>query len=367
MKKINYLIILFTLLFSICSASNRESIAILNFTSDSSESAYSAVIDNYLRTYLLETEKYNIIESSMLSRILEEQAFQQTGCVSSECAVEVGNIVGVEKMITGEIVKIEDQYVIAIKVIDVETAIIEQSEITSSNRSIMDLIKFDLKEITRKISRGSTASREEKVVDTESSKVSEVALSTNPRSDNSSTGDSKKLKIDTAPVEAKLFIDGNFISRGTNFFINNIKVGSHKISLETKSGTKRKNINITHQNTELYFDLEYLSIIKTLQDDKSRNIATPNRTVYQETGYNSKPIILGILFGVGGIVSGIFSAYYYDEADSRYNDYKSTTDSYEIQNSKEDYEDSFDVYVINRNISIASFACAAVTIPFWSN
>ena len=38
--------------------------------------------------------------------ILKEQGFQQTGCTSDECVVEVGKIIGVQQMVGGSISKV---------------------------------------------------------------------------------------------------------------------------------------------------------------------------------------------------------------------------------------------------------------------
>ena len=41
-----------------------------------------------------------------MGAILEEQGLQQSGCVSSECAVEVGNALGAKFIVTGSISKV---------------------------------------------------------------------------------------------------------------------------------------------------------------------------------------------------------------------------------------------------------------------
>jgi len=56
-----------------------------------------------------------------MEEILNEQGFQQTGCTSDECVVEVGKLVGVEQMVTGTIGKIGSIYTISARIIDVET------------------------------------------------------------------------------------------------------------------------------------------------------------------------------------------------------------------------------------------------------
>ena len=61
------------------------------------------------------------IQKKMMDDILKEQGFQQTGCATSECAVEVGNMLGVQQMIGGSIGKLGDMYTVSVRIIDVET------------------------------------------------------------------------------------------------------------------------------------------------------------------------------------------------------------------------------------------------------
>ena len=38
-----------------------------------------------------------------MEQILVEQGFQQSGCTTNECMVEVGKLIGVEKIVSGSI------------------------------------------------------------------------------------------------------------------------------------------------------------------------------------------------------------------------------------------------------------------------
>jgi len=62
-----------------------------------------------------------------MDRILAEQAFQQTGCTSSECAVKLGKLLNVHKMVVGEYSVIEKLRFITASLVDVETGRIERT------------------------------------------------------------------------------------------------------------------------------------------------------------------------------------------------------------------------------------------------
>ena len=56
-----------------------------------------------------------------MEEVLKEQGLQQSGCTTSECAVEVGALLGVDKMITGSIGRIGSLFTLSARIIDVET------------------------------------------------------------------------------------------------------------------------------------------------------------------------------------------------------------------------------------------------------
>ena len=62
-----------------------------------------------------------------LDKILAEQALQQSGCVSDECAVQVGRLLNVRKIIMGSINYAFDVYSVIVRIVDVESGATEYS------------------------------------------------------------------------------------------------------------------------------------------------------------------------------------------------------------------------------------------------
>ncbi len=81
-------------------------------------------LSHRLRTELFETGQFQVIEREKMNEILTEQGFQQSGCTSVECAVEIGQLLNVAVMTAGNIGKIEDLYSISVRMIDVKTGAI---------------------------------------------------------------------------------------------------------------------------------------------------------------------------------------------------------------------------------------------------
>ena len=71
---------------------------------------------------MVNTNAFILVDRSQMKEILSEQGFQQSGCTSAECAVEIGNLLGVEQMVSGSFGKIGETYTIEAKLFSVETS-----------------------------------------------------------------------------------------------------------------------------------------------------------------------------------------------------------------------------------------------------
>ena len=87
-----------------------------------------STVSDYLRTQLVNTNKFNIVTRENMESILKEQKFQMSGCTSQECIVELGQLLGVRKMFTGSIGKVGNVYILNVKIVNVESGKIEKAE-----------------------------------------------------------------------------------------------------------------------------------------------------------------------------------------------------------------------------------------------
>ena len=69
--------------------------------------------------------KFRVVDRMNRDAILAEQGFQQTGCVDNTCSVEVGRLLGVNRMVVCNVSLIGNNYNINIQVLNVETGRIE--------------------------------------------------------------------------------------------------------------------------------------------------------------------------------------------------------------------------------------------------
>jgi curli biogenesis system outer membrane secretion channel CsgG len=102
----------------------KTNIAVINMKNTSGvTSGEIEVISDRLRGELFNTGKVNVMERDQMQEILKEQGFQQSGaCTNEACMVEMGQLLGVEQLITGSLGKVGSMFLVNLRVIDVKTA-----------------------------------------------------------------------------------------------------------------------------------------------------------------------------------------------------------------------------------------------------
>jgi len=105
----------------------RPTIAILDFEGQGISVQEVQTLTERMRSEIGSTNAVRLIERKAIESIMAEQGLAQSGCVSDECAAEVGQLLGVQFMINGTIGKLGDSYTIDVKMFSVETGATERS------------------------------------------------------------------------------------------------------------------------------------------------------------------------------------------------------------------------------------------------
>ena len=116
--------LILTIIISISAAmaqSGRPTVAILDFDGQGVDAGDVQTLTERMRTEIGNTNAVRLIERKAVEKIMEEQGFQQTGCTSDECAAEVGQLLGVQFMVSGTIGRMGKKYTIDCKMFSVET------------------------------------------------------------------------------------------------------------------------------------------------------------------------------------------------------------------------------------------------------
>ncbi|MFH1824035.1 MAG: CsgG/HfaB family protein [Candidatus Firestonebacteria bacterium] len=102
----------------------KEKIAVATFDAKVVSAAEAEIVANFLRSDMVNTQKFTVLDRTNMDKILNEQKFQMSGCTNMECAVEVGRILNVRKMVVGTLSKLGTFYYLEVSVVDVETSAI---------------------------------------------------------------------------------------------------------------------------------------------------------------------------------------------------------------------------------------------------
>ncbi|MBI4668914.1 MAG: hypothetical protein HY747_06985 [Elusimicrobia bacterium] len=97
-------------------------VAALDFTARGLSEIETGALSDFFRSALVNTNAFIVVDRVNMEKILIEQKFQQTGCTTEECAVQIGKILNVQKMVTGAASFLQGVYYLDAKFIDVETS-----------------------------------------------------------------------------------------------------------------------------------------------------------------------------------------------------------------------------------------------------
>jgi TolB-like protein len=99
----------------------KPTVAILDFEGQGVDASEVLTLSERMRTEIGNTNAVRLIERKAVEKIMMEQGLQQSGCTTDECAAEVGQLLGVQFMISGSIGKMGKSYTIDCKMFSVET------------------------------------------------------------------------------------------------------------------------------------------------------------------------------------------------------------------------------------------------------
>ncbi len=127
--------------FALCQG-EKISVAVLKFDAKGFEPAQIDVLVSRFRVALNATGKFNVLEREKIKEILAEQNLQQSEIAEgSGDNVQIGKILGVKEIITGDIGKIEEVYTVNVRRVSVETSEIVQTASADYEGKLTGLLK----------------------------------------------------------------------------------------------------------------------------------------------------------------------------------------------------------------------------------
>ena len=102
-------------------AAGKETVAILDFEGRGINQMEAQTLTDRLMSEMVNTDAVIMVERNQMEELMNEQGFQQSGCTTSECAAEVGALLGVQNMVSGSFGKLGNSYTIDAKLFSVST------------------------------------------------------------------------------------------------------------------------------------------------------------------------------------------------------------------------------------------------------
>jgi len=132
-------------------ATDRMNIAVMELIGQGIDAPSSSIISDRLRTEIVKSGMVSLLERSAMQDILKEQGFQQTGCTSDACAVEMGQLLGVSHMVVGSVGKLGKLITLNIRLIEISTGKIQYSESIDCQCAIEEVLTESVPKLAKKI------------------------------------------------------------------------------------------------------------------------------------------------------------------------------------------------------------------------
>jgi TolB-like protein len=133
------ILLAFALIISIALPADRTRIAVMSFTTKTGvEANIGETVTDLLSSSLVTLKKFEVLDRENLHKVLKEQALQNSGCTEQACAVKLGNILNVQRLVVGSISKLGQQYLVTVNFVDIERGKVEISE--STTVGVSDLV-----------------------------------------------------------------------------------------------------------------------------------------------------------------------------------------------------------------------------------
>ncbi len=153
------MIVVVTVLFSFEQAGYAEEekklrLAVIGFSIKGQElnvPDLDTIIQEWLTTFLVQSGSFEVVERQELEKVLQEQSLGQTGILNAESASQVGQILGVNILITGTLIYFEDTFEINARLIDSTNGSI--SGVASVSTNDEDELRSKIKELAETIRR----------------------------------------------------------------------------------------------------------------------------------------------------------------------------------------------------------------------
>lgn len=132
-------------------AQAQERLVVFDFSVNSGISGENAVtLTNKFRSEITKAPQFVLVERAAMEQVISEQRFSVSDLADQEKAVELGKLLSASKVIVGDIGRINQTYSITIRLIDVQTGSVDNSE-NLQYRGALDGLLVELEVMAQKL------------------------------------------------------------------------------------------------------------------------------------------------------------------------------------------------------------------------
>ncbi len=113
------------LLLPVPGHAEKDRLAVMDFKADGLSQCKALRISELIRTEIINTGVYTVIERNQMDMLLKEQGIQQTGALSDEYALKLGELLSAQKILIGTAMRLGSSIIISGRIVDIEKGIAE--------------------------------------------------------------------------------------------------------------------------------------------------------------------------------------------------------------------------------------------------
>lgn len=147
MKKIYVILLLTLMVIPVFANDAKLRVAVFDPTSSSTsiDEGTKIAVREIISSTIVNAGNYDIVERSLLEKVMQEQQFSNSGAVDDNDATEIGKLAGANKIVLSIIATMNGKQMLSIKMIDVKTANVERQVVDMVNNLFDDVKQMTLK------------------------------------------------------------------------------------------------------------------------------------------------------------------------------------------------------------------------------
>jgi len=99
----------------------KKALSVLDFRDLGATGSLGIEAGGAISAHIVEQGRFQVVERSQMQNILKEQAFQQTECTGDACVVQMGQVLGVDWIVTGDVGQVPGGFTINLRLLDIAT------------------------------------------------------------------------------------------------------------------------------------------------------------------------------------------------------------------------------------------------------